>query len=266
MKSTSLSKSDIRFHYDLATPLYWLVWGPHIHHGYWERGDETPAKARIDLINGLACLAGVCWADDVIDVGCGMGGASVHLASHYGCSVCGITLSPVQAWIARARALWHRPYRWHGAGCRFLCADVEKLDVPQCSADVVWSVECTEHLFDKPGFFRNAASWLRPGGKLAIAAWLGENPPEFLCPSLGTLESYQQWMTDAGLRMTGVEEVGAKVWKTWEICERRMRYFKWLGWLGGRRMKTFVDSFGKIKDALRDGRMQYGLFAAVKEG
>jgi tocopherol O-methyltransferase len=37
---------------------------------------------------------------------------------------------------------------------------------------VVWSIECTEHLFDKRQFFQRVAQWLRLGGRVAICAWL----------------------------------------------------------------------------------------------
>src|SRR5262249_60768349 len=79
--------------------------------------------------------------------------------------------------------------------------------------DVVWSIECTEHFFDKPEFFRKSARWLKPGGRLAICAWLaGDHPLDedasrqvyevcegFLCPSLGTRDDYAGWIADAGL-------------------------------------------------------------------
>jgi tocopherol O-methyltransferase len=39
----------------------------------------------------------------MVDVGCGIGGSSRHIASKFGCSARGITLSPVQA--ARANEL-----------------------------------------------------------------------------------------------------------------------------------------------------------------
>ena len=36
-------KGAIRSHYDLATPFYRLVWGPHIHHGLWPEGGLSAA-------------------------------------------------------------------------------------------------------------------------------------------------------------------------------------------------------------------------------
>ena len=54
----------------------------------------------------------------------------------------------------------------------FHCVDAEQAEFPAESFDVVWSIECTEHLYDKARFFRRAAEWLRPGGRMAICAWL----------------------------------------------------------------------------------------------
>ena len=78
-----------------------------------------------------------------------------------------LTLSPVQRhWAAASAALQGVSRR-----TRFLAADAESVEFDDASFDVLWSVECTEHLFDKAEFFRRAAGWLRPGGRLAIAVW-----------------------------------------------------------------------------------------------
>ena len=161
----SISKRSIRRHYDLATPFYRLLWGRHIHHGLWE-GEEPPALAQQRLIDHLAAAAALGPGQAVLDVGCGMGGSTIDLARRHHCRATGLTLSPVQrGWAALAA-------RWQGVQgrTRFLCADAETIDFAPASFDVVWNVECSEHLFDKPGFFRRAAGWLRPGGRVALCA------------------------------------------------------------------------------------------------
>ncbi len=208
-----VTKREIRLHYDLATPFYRLLWGPHIHHGVWD-ADAPPLQAQQQLIDRLAAAASVAAGEDVLDVGCGMGGSSIELARRYGCRVTGLTLSPVQRAWARMSAAWQGT----AGRTRFLCGDAERVAFQAASFDVVWNVECSEHFFDKPAFFRRAADWLRPGGRVALCAWLAGDGPDpdglaaavcenFLCPSLGTADDYRGWLTDAGLRVRSFDDL-----------------------------------------------------------
>lgn len=273
----SVRKDAIRDHYDLAAAFYRLLWGPHIHHGLWNDG-ESPRQAQRQLIETLAWEAGVREGDSVLDIGCGTGGTSVHLARLHGCAVTGITLSPRQRRWA-ARSAW-----WHGVKRRtqFRCGDVEQAEFPPAAFDVVWSVECTEHLFDKAAFFRRAAGWLKPGGRMAICAWLAGDRLEtdaqrqrvydvcegFLCPSLGTSVDYRGWMEAAGLKVQRVHDWTARVIRTWEICQRRVDRWgvRHLARLVSREMSLFLDRFETILEAYRTGAMQYGCFVATREG
>ncbi len=92
----TISKRSIRNHYDLATPFYRLLWGPHIHHGLWEHGDATPDQAQLRLTERLVHEVRLAPGNRVLDVGCGMGGSSILLAKRLGCHVTGLTLSPLQ--------------------------------------------------------------------------------------------------------------------------------------------------------------------------
>jgi tocopherol O-methyltransferase len=262
----TIKKKSIRFHYDLATPLYRLFWGRHIHHGLWS-GDESPRQAQQQLTDALA-RAAVRYGDRVLDVGCGMGGSAIYLAREYGCRVRGVTVSRVQQGWATAAAWWQRA----GRDAHFCCADVEAMQLERQSLDLVWSIECTEHLFDKPEFFRRAAGALRRGGRIAVCAWLAsdcdsdENRRQveavckkFLCPSLGTMTDYQRWMNSSGLTLNVCQDWTDRVTKTWEICLERVRRSK-IRYLAGLSSETadFLDGFETILQAYRSGALRYG--------
>lgn len=70
----------------------------HMHHGYYIPADRTDhQQAQIDLIDEVLKWAGVDSAKNMVDVGCGIGGSSRHIAKKFGCTAQGVTLSPYQA-------------------------------------------------------------------------------------------------------------------------------------------------------------------------
>ena len=69
-----------------------------MHHGYYVPEDRTDhVQAQIDLIDEVLKWAEVENATSVVDVGCGIGGSSRHIARKFNCDAKGITLSPYQA-------------------------------------------------------------------------------------------------------------------------------------------------------------------------
>src|SRR5262249_37798121 len=128
-------------------------------------------------------------------------------------------------------------------------------------------------------FFRRAAGWLRPGGRVAISAWLAAGPhgpgdvrllhqvcEGFLCPSLGTSQEYLTWMEDAGLTPCVVGDLSDNVAGTWEICDRRVRRFRIpsLARWAGPKMSRFIDHFETMIQAYRTGALRYICFVAQK--
>jgi tocopherol O-methyltransferase len=268
----TVTKKAIQRHYDLATVFYRLLWGPHIHHGLWEK-DGSPLAAQRRLIDRLAVTVGLQRDEKVLDIGCGMGGSTIELASRYGCAVTGVTLSPVQCYWARLSAMWQGVSR----EVRFHCADAEHVEFPPDTFDVVWTVECSEHFFDKPAFFERAARWLRPRGRFGLCAWLAGNSPGiepevravgegFLCPSFGTADDYGGWLESAGLVVRKFADLTPEVIRTWEICQHRVQIsgVSLLGRMAGQRIRLFLDRFAALGNAYRSGAMQYGLFVAER--
>jgi tocopherol O-methyltransferase len=271
----SVKKQVIRNHYDISTLFYRLLWGPHIHHGYWE-AEETPRVAQEQLTRRLANLASIKPESVVYDIGCGMGGSSIWLAQNLACTVTGVTLSPVQQkWASSTAALKRikpRP--------TFRCADAELIEFPDESADIVWSIECTEHLFDKSKFFDRAARWLKPGGRFALLAWLAGDSPltnqqtdqvlrvceGMFCPSLGNQADYVSWFEQSGLKVIDTGIWTRQVEQTWEICRKRVERtgVRYLAKVLGQNHVLFLDHFDAILNAYKSGAMEYGYFVAEK--
>ena len=266
-------KSVIRNHYNLTTLFYRLLWGRHIHHGLWN-DSESPARAQLQVTEALASAAGIQPNATVLDVGCGMGGSSIHLAKTLNCNVTGITLSRLQ----RHWAGWSSFRRGTSGNTSFRCVDAELAEFEEAAFDVVWSIECTEHLFDKPAFFQKVAGWLRPGGRVAICAWLaGDDVTDgpaaqqvydvcegFFCPSLGSSADYRTWMEQAGLEFDDYQDWTDRVTQTWEICRRRVEQtgMRHIARLLGVNTTMFVDRFNTILEAYRSGAMRYGCLIA----
>jgi tocopherol O-methyltransferase len=163
---------------------------------------------------------------------------------------------------------------------RFEVGDANQLGYAAGEFDVVWSVECTEHLFDKARFCARCAEILRPGGKVAFAAWLAASSSTgdrellgricgaMLCPSLGTGEEYLEWLQQAGFAAIRREDVSARVAKTWTLAEDIVARpeVQLLLRATNRATRDFAAAIPLMADAYATGAMRYGLFAATKAG
>lgn len=265
----------IREHYDRVSPYYRALWGEHIHHGYWEDG-ESPARAQVKLVERLAARARIPQGAYVLDVGCGLGGSALWLARQFSCRVLGVTISPVQQAVASEKA------RAEGLTDRvsFAVMDANRLALPPESFDAIWVIECSEHLVDKQGFLEACAELLRPGGVLALCAWLvtddlrsaaqvrlvNEVAYGMLCPSFASMREYTDWMRASDLVQVEGEDLTRHVEPTWAYCLALARrpLVRALLRASDARLRRFVSTFDMLRRAYAEGAMAYGMFTARK--
>ncbi len=164
---------DIREFYDASSELWENIWGEHMHHGYYGRNGNYKLdrrQAQIELIEELLLWAGYNEHNipqNIIDVGCGIGGSTLHLAQKFGSTATGITLSPVQASRARERAIEASL----ASRVRFEVANALEMPFADHTFDLVWSLESGEHMPDKAKFLQECYRVLKPGGKIILATW-----------------------------------------------------------------------------------------------
>jgi tocopherol O-methyltransferase len=268
----------IRQHYNVLAPFYYGLWGRHVHHGYWDDSSDTapPAAAQERLVAELATFAGHSAPQQVLDVGCGFGGSLLWFATHAQAQGIGMTLSPVQCLVGRLavqRQQLQERVQIHVADAQ------QPWPLPDASVDMVWCVECSEHLADRGHFAREAWRVLKPGGVLALAAWLAgdEQTPEaaalrqaveqsMLCYPFDTAAAYIEHLSAAGFADMQHRTITTHVLRTWDICiELRERPgLPLLSTLLRGDIQRFARSFDWLRAAYQQGAMEYGLFRARK--
>lgn len=165
---TSTLYQQIQQFYDASSSLWEQVWGEHMHHGYYGADGREPKErrqAQIDLIEELLRWANVTQAENILDVGCGIGGSSLYLAKKFTAKATGITLSPVQANRAIERA------QSANLNAHFQVANALDMPFADNSFDLVWSLESGEHMPDKVKFLQECYRVLKPGGTFIFATW-----------------------------------------------------------------------------------------------
>jgi tocopherol O-methyltransferase len=265
-------KEKIRDFYDLVSAHFYDLWGDHIHHGYWIRGDETKEQAQIQLIEHLARLANIQPGHRILDVGCGMGGTSIYLAKHYKVEATGITISPVQAGLAKKAAARE------DANATFHVMDAEAMEF-QDLFDVIWTVESVSHYQDIEKFFSSAAKLLKPGGTVAVIDWFKKpnlNPREYkqeilpidkgMLVELHTMPEYESWMRASNLEIMKSEILNENCAKSWDLG-RDLIKSKSLWKLAATNGAMFVDflrALRAIRAGFASGNFVVGLVVAQK--
>ncbi len=271
MAASADRRRRVTAHYDELSGHYAELWGEHIHHGYYARGDETRDEATQALVERLVEDMQLPRGATVLDVGCGIGGTARLLSRQYDCRVTGVTLSSVQACMARERGNGrYAP--------RFVVGDAAAL--PFVGAfDALVAVEVLSHVDDRAAFFAQAARLLEPEGRMGIAAWLKSSDvsaaqeralvapiEEGMLVTLPTRQEYERLLAATGLRLDGYRDISSEVARTWDLClELVTKPAVWsLAVQKGSDTLAFVRSFRAMRAGFSHGAFRYALITATK--
>lgn len=266
-------------------------WGEHIHLGYYndaERASGYKKKdfkaAKFDFIDEMLQWSGTQAPARILDVGCGFGGTSRHLAKKFpGAAVEGITLSKEQVRRGTELAAEQGVPNAH-----FQVMDALAMTWPDNSFDLVWACESGEHMPDKKRYVEEMARVLKPGGTMVIATWCQREETaatpfsqheqaelqflydEWAHPYFVSIEEYERLMNGTGQ----LESVGTADWTDPTIPS--WRHSIWVGvydpW---RVILTFnpriwykttreIVTLERMHQAFDSGLMRYGMMKAVK--
>jgi cyclopropane-fatty-acyl-phospholipid synthase len=178
LHSIERDASAVRYHYDVGNEFFALFLDPSMTYScaIFSKGAQTLEEAQRAKLELVASKLDLQPGARLLDVGCGWGSFAIHAARHYGAIVTGITLSPAQAELARAKV--------SEAGLddqvEIRVADYRAL--PRSSFDAIASIGMAEHVGKSQidVYTRSLFALLRPGGVLlnhAIAVMDPDDDP-----------------------------------------------------------------------------------------
>ncbi len=267
--------------YDTSTDLWMDIWGEHMHQGFYgKEGTEKKnhLQAQVDLIDELLNWATIKDAQNILDAGCGVGGSARYLCLKYNAQVTGYTLSNVQA--AKAEQLNKLAGLEHKINV--IVGDMLAIKKTDVQYDLIWSLECAEHIPDKEKLIQLFYDLLKPGGKLILATWCRrETPPaleigeinllkkvysNYHLPPMIAIQDYELIAKRAGFKNIRAEDWSNSVVPFWEAVIRSA--IKWKSVIGllraGWPALKGALALKYMKNGYRTGTIKFGVLQADK--
>ena len=185
------------------SPTFRQIWRTYSLGSDYPEGFEHISFLTLPEMRSMAAALALGPGSTLVDLGCGMGGPGLWIASESRAHLVGIDLSDVALEHARARARALVP----SAVATFARGSFSHTGLDAASADGAMSVDALQYAPDKQAALNEAARVLRPGARFAFVCF--ELEPERIAglPVLGTdpVSDYAPLLAQAGFEIESYE-------------------------------------------------------------
>lgn len=266
------SPMDPQRYYDALTELYCRIFGHDWHLGYWLNANSlSEAAHRMNelLMSRLPATA----RSVVLDLGCGMGGATCLIAQSKGCRVVGVSNS--RSGLRKAEQFAVQRNVADLVSFRF--AEALELPFPESTFDGVWSCEAIHNVEDKARLAREIARVLKPGGVAVLGDLFllrrsrGDEPLlDRLKAFSFHLQTADEWIgllqTADGVRVDESVSVGHHVFPSLEVCTNVCRDQAQHAPIGLERtiLERSAEATAALGEAFASGAVSWGFWVGTK--
>jgi 27-O-demethylrifamycin SV methyltransferase len=265
-------------HYDRVHDAWQLIMGDEFHYGYFATPDSPLEEATGALTGQMRERAAIAAGDRVLDVGCGTGRQACELAADLDARVLGITTSArgvaAASELAAARGV---------ENARFERRDGMDNGLENESFDVVWALESSHLMRDRPALLGECARVLDAGGRLVLCdiirrreipfAEVRERRSEFALlravfgdAHMEPLEAYTSTLEGLGMTVTDATDISEPTLPTFAAWRGRAEEHEPAirELIGAEGVEDFVDGTRVLESFWVDGTLGYGILAASK--
>jgi cyclopropane fatty-acyl-phospholipid synthase-like methyltransferase len=223
---------DVSAYYTDVTGHYLLYAGKSgFHYGIWEPDVRNHHQALLRSNEVITRGIDIGPGSRLLDVGCGIGSLAVWCAERFGCKVTGITICDEHLQLARDLAV----ERGVSGLCEFLSMDLNDMDFPHGSFDLVLNQETFCYAHDKSKWMDGLFALLAPGGwwsAVAFAVREGHPGPDksprlrdvysgWFIPNLWSPQKVMQALEDADFVECTAEDITPLTYRT---CRHIIRH------------------------------------------
>jgi cyclopropane fatty-acyl-phospholipid synthase-like methyltransferase len=265
-------------HYDSVHDAWRLIMGEEFHYGYFTTPSMPLEQATAALTRQMRERATVVAGDRVLDVGCGTGKQACDLAAELDARVLGITTSGrgvgAATEVAAARGL---------ENARFERRDGTDNGLESESFDVVWALESSHLMRDRPALLGECARILGPDGRLVLCDLIRKRTISFdeirdrrkdfatLRAVFGDahmepLEDYTSTLQELGMTVTNSSDITQSTLPTFAAWRANIATHEpaLRDLIGPAGVEAFIEATNILESFWLDGTLGYGILAAVR--